>query len=338
MMKRWFLLGLLVLSIPAVGLFVFGQPCPTVVVIIPEWVIIHLAPEPVPDPAAETAIIHHFLNYGFHVVDQHQVRAIRLSDPELVERAFEGDSAAIMALSDRFVADILVIGEAFAEVEEVQGVLDLQPARARVEVRAIETATGRILAAEAIHTGGIDFTLAAAGKKALQRGGDAIAYQLAKAIARHIPPGCVTVTPPLLRAPTIGVTTFEDRSGVRLGDIPDVLTTMVGTSLSERGYRTVHAMAGDLVVTGVITDYKQILTPVLGIPWLDWLWRAGTAWMTVDVQVFDLHTGELTAYEVTANVSGVEIFGFRFGFSPRDLARAVSKQIAERMDALYRRR
>jgi hypothetical protein len=184
MLKRWFLLGLLILSILAAGLPVHGQPCPTVCVIIPEWVI-----------------INRFLGYGFHVVDQTQIKAIRLSDPELVKRAFDGDSAAIMSLSDQFAADILVIGEAFAEVEEQLGRLALQPTRARVEVRAIETATGRILAAEALHTGGIDLTLNAAGKKALQRAGEEIAYQLAKPIAQHLPAGCGNVPPPPPKLP-----------------------------------------------------------------------------------------------------------------------------------------
>ena len=86
------------------------------------------------------------------------------------------------------------------------------------------------------------------------------------------------------------------------------------------------------------TDYKQLLSPILKIPGLEWLWRTGTCWMTVDVQVFDLHTAEMKAYEVTANVSGVEIFGIRFGFSSRNLARKASKLIAARIGALCGRR
>ena len=53
--------------------------------------------------------------------------------------------------------------------------------------------------------------------------------------------------------------------------------------------------------------------------------------MTDDEQVFGLHTAEFTAYQVTTNVSGIEILGIRFGCSPQDLARAVSKQIAARL-------
>lgn len=92
------------------------------------------------------------------------------------------------------------------------------------------------------------------------------------------------------------------------------------------------------MVTGVITDYKQLLTPAFEIPGLEWLWRAGAIWITVDVRVFDLHTAEMKAYEVTAEVSGIEFFGIRFGFSTRDIARKVSKLIAQRMGALCQRR
>ena len=60
--------------------------------------------------------------------------------------------------------------------------------------------------------------------------------------------------------------------------------------------------------------------------------------MTVDVRVLDLNTAEFKAYQVTANVSGIEIIGIRFGCSPQDLARAVSKQIAARIGVLCGKR
>ncbi len=36
-------------------------------------------------------------------------------------------------------------------------------------------------------------------------------------------------------------------------------------------------------------------------------------------------------YEITVNVAGIEIFGFRFGTSPQDIARAVAREIAGRV-------
>lgn len=39
-------------------------------------------------------------------------------------------------------------------------------------------------------------------------------------------------------------------------------------------------------------------------------------------------------YELTVNPGGIEIFGFWFGASPQDTARAVAKEIAARVGTL----
>jgi len=191
-MSRSILFVLISLVILTIAPAAHGQSCPTVCVIIPETVIINTIPRPVPDPAAETAIINHFINYGFHVVDQAQIKLLRMTDPDIVKRASEGDLTAIRELSDRFAADVLVIGEAVSTVEafealRIPGRPHIQDGRARVEVRAIEARTGRILAAEAEHTGGIDFSPELAGKKSLQRAGDKVACLLAQGIAQNYP-------------------------------------------------------------------------------------------------------------------------------------------------------
>jgi len=48
--------------------------------------------------------------------------------------------------------------------------------------------------------------------------------------------------------------------------------------------------------------------------------------------------GVMKAYEVAASVSGMEVFGIRFGFSRRGLARRASKSFAGRIGMLCRRR
>ena len=345
MANKLVLLFVTVLVVLAATVGVLAQPCPTVCVIIPETVIIERIPRPVPDPAAETAIIHHFLKYGFHVVDQAQVKFLRSTDPDLVKRASEGDMTAIRSLSDRFAADVLVLGEAVSTVTvfealQIPGRPQVQDGRARVEVRAIEARTGRILAAEAKHTGGIDFSAELAGKKSLERAGDKIACQLARGIAQNypFPSGCFKRC--TLPTATLGALPFENETPFRLRgvDMEQLLATTTETAMSERGCKTAQALAADLVVTGVITDWKEIGTPAFDIPGLDWIWRGIACWMTVDVRVLDLNTAEFTAHQVTANVSGIEIIGIRFGCSPQDLARAVSKQIAARLGSECRRR
>ena len=86
--------------------------CPTACVVIPEQVIIERIPQPVPAPAAETAIIKAFLSYDFHVVDQAQVKFLRMTDSNLVDRARKGDLRASDQLSERFVTGALVLDEA----------------------------------------------------------------------------------------------------------------------------------------------------------------------------------------------------------------------------------
>ncbi|MCR4392653.1 MAG: hypothetical protein NUV94_07865, partial [Candidatus Acetothermia bacterium] len=193
--------------------------------------------------------------------------------------------------------------------------------------------TGRILAADALHTGGIDFSAELAGKKSLERAGDKIACALARSIAQKYPfsTRCFTsCTPP---APTFGALPFENRSPVRVHgvDLGQLFATTAETSLSERGCKTARALTADYTVTGVITDWREIRTPAINIPILDLFFRAIASWVTVDVQVLDLATAEFTAYAITVNVTGVEIFGFRFGVSPQDIARAVAREIAGRL-------
>jgi len=328
--------GWLPLSLLVFGFFAFAS-CPTVCVIIPETVIIERIPRPVPDPASETAVIKAFLSYGFHVVDQAQVKFLRMTEPELVEKARNGDLSAIRKLSERFVADVLVLGEAVATVTvfealRIQGEA-LQDSRARVEVRAIEAATGRILAADALHTGGVDFSPELAGKKSLERAGEKIACRLAKVIVQNYPAlgpcfrGCPVVSP------TYGALPFENNSpvwvrGLNLGQL---FATTVETELSKAGYKTAQALAADYIVTGVVTDWKEIRTPPLNIPWLEWVVCGIADWVTVDVRVLNLDTAEFDGFEVTVNVAGLEILGFRFGASPQDIARAVAKGIASQV-------
>ncbi|GAI28629.1 unnamed protein product, partial [marine sediment metagenome] len=233
-----------------------------------------------------------------------QVKFLRMTDPDLVKRASEGDLTAIRALSDRFAADVLVLGEAVSTVEvfevlRIPGRPRVQDGRARVEVRAIEAQTGRILAAEAKHTGGIDFSAELAGKKSLERAGDKIACRLAQGIAQNYPfpsrcfKGC-----PLPKA-TLGALPFENETRFRIRgvDMGQLLATKTETAMSERGCITAQALAADLVVTGVITDWKEIATPAFDIPGLDWIWRGIACWITVDVRVLDLNTAEFTAYQ-----------------------------------------
>jgi len=264
------------------------------------------------------------------------VKFLRMTDPDLVERARNGDLTAIRELSERFAADVLVLGEAVSTVTvfealQIPGQPRLQDGRARVEVRAVEAATGRILAADALHTGGLDFSPELAGKKSLERAGEKIVCRLARTIGQNYPPlrpcfkGC-TVPPP-----TYGALPFENISPVWVRNFGELLATTAETELSKAGCKTAQALAADYIVTGVVTDWKEIKTPPFNIRGLEWIVCGVAAWVTVDVRVLDLNTAEFKGFRVDVNVAGLEILGFRFGASPQDIARAVAKEIASRL-------
>lgn len=314
-----------------VGVTGAAERCETVVVIIPEEVTIRRAPQQVPDPAAETAIIKHFENYGFNVVDQNQVRAIRYS--ELVSNAIALTPEAITQLSDRFAADILVLGEAFSVVEEERGVPGqptIQSGRARVEVRVIDADTADILAADSVHTGGIDFTAEHAGKKSLERAGDKIACRLAREMAEELSSNCFGSCD--LPEITYGGMPFENSANAPING--DNLDTMVETALSQSGLTVTEPLAADMVVTGTISDWNLMMTPRVNIPILDTLIRGGVMTVEVDLHVQNLHTAEIQGDVVTSHIEGVEVFGMRFGLDPKDLARRLSNRIAERVASM----
>jgi len=47
----------------------------------------------------------------------------------------------------------------------------------------------------------------------------------------------------------------------------------------------------------------------------------------VDVRVLNLDTAEFNGFEVTVNVAGLEILGYRFRVSPKNIARAVAREV-----------
>ena len=325
---RWWILGVWIGLIGPMGLLGAAQKCPTIAVIIPEEVIIREIPRRVPDPAAETAIIEQFVKAGLHVVDPEQIQMIRYS--ELVAQALQGDPEAILQLSERFSADILVLGEAVSVVEVVRvpgQPPTLQQGRARVELRAIEAATGRILAADALPTGGIDFSPDIAGKKSLERAGTKIACPLLQDLAAYLPSGCLG--PCELPPPTFGGMPFENAVGFPVSG--EDLDTMVETALSQKGLTLAPEMAADYVVTGTISDWGFTMSPMIRIPLLDLLFRAGVMWVKIDLRLLNLDTSEIQADVITASIEGIEVFGLQFGLNPRDLAREAAEKIAERV-------
>lgn len=118
---------------------------PVVFVSIPEFHISHA----VPDPAAETELIRLLKAGGF----------------KLVQPDAEG-------------AGVSIRGEAFSEGAFNLG--QLVSCRARVEIQAVEVASGRILFADAATASAVDIAESVAAKEALRRAGAALALPLAR--------------------------------------------------------------------------------------------------------------------------------------------------------------
>ena len=146
---------------------IFNDGAPTVMVMIPE----HHISRPVPDPAGETEIIRQFIEFGYDVLDPSQIIALQERN-NIQEFISNPDKAA--EFGRRFGSDIIIVGEAFSEfASNMNG--GMVSCRARVEARAIDTKTGKILSTNGMHAGGTDLSEAVAGKQALKNAGGQMA-------------------------------------------------------------------------------------------------------------------------------------------------------------------
>ena len=128
---------------------------------------------PIPDPAAETAIINQLTEAGFRrLVDPGQLARIRKSDAiKTILNQGDIQTAVRQMTNDRL--DYLIVGEAFAEYAGTDPGYSLISCRARVEARLIKVDTGEIIAAQVFHKGGVDITEFTAAKKSLHNAGTA---------------------------------------------------------------------------------------------------------------------------------------------------------------------
>jgi TolB-like protein/regulator of RNase E activity RraB len=124
---------------------------PALLIEIPE----HHVGQPTIDPAAQTEVTLFSTESGFKVID-----------------AKEGNKKD---------ADVLLQGEAFSELAVRHG--NLISVKARLELKAIDRATGQVLAIDRETTVAVDLTEQIAAKNALQQAGAALAERLLVKIA-----------------------------------------------------------------------------------------------------------------------------------------------------------
>jgi hypothetical protein len=135
------------------------------------------------EPAGETEMIRAFIEKGFAVVDQSQVRKIRES--EQARAAVEGDAKAAAAIGRQFGAEVIIVGQSFSEFGTAQGLGGMVSSQARSEGRAINCDTGEILYAAGKDAAGLDLSQVLAGKKALTTAGGQLAQVMIEQIVER---------------------------------------------------------------------------------------------------------------------------------------------------------
>lgn len=175
-----------------------GKRLPRVVVAVPES---HIGTW-VPDPAGENAIVGVLADAGFDVVDVNTFMKRRESswwlnifhgpseDREGTDIAVRqglrngGDllhNARLEKIKEN--ADIFIVGEAFSEYAGES--LGFKSCRARIEIKAVDTATEKIAVADSRHSTAADTAELTAGKAALRTAGNELGVELARRLAAY---------------------------------------------------------------------------------------------------------------------------------------------------------
>ena len=129
-------------------------------------VFVHVAEQhagaPLTDPAAQTELERMLLYAGFEVVKDRQGPLAKWAAQYLAE----GGKTAPPATDG---VQLVLIGEGISQLGARNG--DMVSCRARVEMQAIDAATGKLLASESDTGPGVDLAEAIAAKTALQEAG-----------------------------------------------------------------------------------------------------------------------------------------------------------------------
>jgi TolB-like protein len=150
---------------------------PTVMVIIRET---HVRQPTLIDPAGETEVIKRLLAADFTVVDSEYVQLMK-RDQAVAKKRF-GSLKTSTQYAEKKGVDILLYGEAISERAASLG--DFEGCRARIELKAVDVETDRILLSDSAEGGATDLAETVAGKKAIQQAANRLAdtflYSLAK--------------------------------------------------------------------------------------------------------------------------------------------------------------
>lgn len=157
--------------------------------------------------ATETELIRHFVESGFRVVDPKVYGKMR----QLADSS--ADLASIAALGLKMGANLIITGQTISERTNSQG--GMVTCRARLEIRAIATEDGSILATNAVAGGGIDVSEAVANKVAIRNASDMMAqYVMERLCTMNLhfagtPAAKMTAVPSIAVSPAASTNTTE---------------------------------------------------------------------------------------------------------------------------------
>jgi curli biogenesis system outer membrane secretion channel CsgG len=122
--------------------------------------------------ATETELTRRFVEAGFRVVDPKIYGKMR----QMADSGQSNDLGAMAALGLKMGASLIITGQTTTERTNAQG--SMVSSRARLEIRAIATEDGSILATNAISGGGIDVSETVSNKMAIRQAAENMAQYL----------------------------------------------------------------------------------------------------------------------------------------------------------------
>ncbi|MBD2751848.1 CsgG/HfaB family protein [Spirosoma validum] len=158
--------------------------------------------------ATETELIRQFVEAGFRVVDPKIYGKMR----QIADSS--ADLAAMASLGLKMGANIIVTGQTISERTNSQG--GMVSCRARLEIRAIATEDGSILATNAVAGGGIDVSEAIANKIAIRNASENMTQYLLErlcamnmqfaSVAGGSKPAAIRAAAPVASVPAANIT------------------------------------------------------------------------------------------------------------------------------------
>lgn len=146
----------------------------SMIVVIPE----RNMDQPQAQPAVENEIVSRLVDGGYHVHDHAQLQ--RLAARDKLAALLRGDEQTAREISLRFLANLIVTGEASARFSQNNS--GIVSAYARVTARVMEADTARIIANVSLEERGFGRDQIGAGERALQAASRPAAEKLAQAL------------------------------------------------------------------------------------------------------------------------------------------------------------